>query len=80
MPWPSHPPLLDHSNYTWWTIQVMKLLVMQFSPASYHFIPLWSKYSPENPVPRYLQSMFLSLMSETKFHTHTEPQKQTHFN
>jgi hypothetical protein len=34
----SHPPWLDNSNYTWWTVQVMKLL-MQLSPTSYHFIP-----------------------------------------
>jgi hypothetical protein len=27
----------------------MKLLFMQFSPASCHFIPLWSKYSPQTP-------------------------------
>jgi hypothetical protein len=26
MPRPSHPPWLDNSNYTWRTIQVMKLL------------------------------------------------------
>jgi hypothetical protein len=35
----SHPPWLDHSNYTWPT-----------SPTSYHFIFLWSKYSPQDPV------------------------------
>jgi hypothetical protein len=29
MPCPSHPPWLDNSNYTWWTIQVMKLPIMQ---------------------------------------------------
>jgi hypothetical protein len=33
---PSHYPWLDNSNDTWWTVQVMKPLVMQFSPASYH--------------------------------------------
>jgi hypothetical protein len=27
----SHPPWLDHSNYTWRRVQVMKLLIMQFS-------------------------------------------------
>jgi hypothetical protein len=36
---------LDISNYTWRRVQVMKLLIMQFPPTSYHFIPLWSKYS-----------------------------------
>jgi hypothetical protein len=31
MPCQSHPPWLDHSNYTWRTVQVMKLLIMQFN-------------------------------------------------
>jgi hypothetical protein len=30
MPCPSHPPWLEHSNYTWRRVQVMKLLIMQF--------------------------------------------------
>jgi hypothetical protein len=30
MPCPSHPPWLNHSNYTWKRVQVMKLLIMQF--------------------------------------------------
>jgi hypothetical protein len=28
---PSHPPWLDHSNYSWRRVQVMKLLIMQFN-------------------------------------------------
>jgi hypothetical protein len=28
----------------------MKLLIMQFSPTSWHFISLRSKYSPQLPV------------------------------
>jgi hypothetical protein len=31
---PSHPSWLDHSNYTWRRVQVMMLLIMQFSPTS----------------------------------------------
>jgi hypothetical protein len=54
MPHPSHPSWLDHSNFTWRRVQVMKLLIMQFSPISCHFIPRWSKYSPQHP-----QCMFL---------------------
>jgi hypothetical protein len=42
MPCPSHPPWLDHSNYIWWRVHDMKLLIVQFSPTSYHFVPLRS--------------------------------------
>jgi hypothetical protein len=42
---PSHPPWIHHSNYTMWRVQVMKLLIIQCSPITYHLIPLWSKYS-----------------------------------
>jgi hypothetical protein len=40
---PSHPPCLDHSNYIWRKVQVMKLLIKQFSPTSHQFIPLQSR-------------------------------------
>jgi hypothetical protein len=43
MPRPSHPPWLGHSNYTWRRVQVMKLLIMQFSPTSCLFISFRSK-------------------------------------
>jgi hypothetical protein len=48
MPCPSHPPLLDHSNYVWRGVQIMKLLIVQISAISRHMIPLRSKYSPIN--------------------------------
>jgi hypothetical protein len=64
-PRPYHRPWLDHSNYTWRTVRVMELLIMQFSPTSYHFIPLRSKYSPTP------SAYVPPLMSETMFHTHT---------
>jgi hypothetical protein len=38
MPCPSYPPWLDQSNYTWRRVQIMKLLIMQFSSVSCHFI------------------------------------------
>jgi hypothetical protein len=40
----SHPPWFDHSDNIWWSIQLKKLLNMQFSPASCYFLPLRSKY------------------------------------
>jgi hypothetical protein len=46
MPFPSHPPWHDHSNYTWRKVQVVKPHIMQFSPNFRHVISLRSKYSP----------------------------------
>jgi hypothetical protein len=47
---PSQPPWLDHFNYTWRRVQVMKLLIMQFFPASFRVMPLASRYSPQHPL------------------------------
>jgi hypothetical protein len=41
---PSHRHRLDFSNYTWWRVQITKLLVRQLSPFSRYLIPLRSKY------------------------------------
>jgi hypothetical protein len=49
----TYPPWRDHSDNNWRGVQVVKLFVMQFSPASYHFIPLDFKYSPQDPVLKY---------------------------
>jgi hypothetical protein len=38
----------------------MKLLIMPFSPASYYVISLQFKYSPQHPVLKYPQYMFLA--------------------
>jgi len=55
MPHPSHPPWFDHPNNIWWSVQVMKLLIIQSSPASCHFFPPRFKYSPQLPIPKHLQ-------------------------
>jgi hypothetical protein len=47
----------------------MKLLFIQFPPASYYFIPIGSKYTPQHPVLKHSQCMFIPLTPETKFHT-----------
>jgi hypothetical protein len=45
MPCPSHPPWLDHSNTIWWELQFMKLLVMQYFPASPILHSHWSEHA-----------------------------------
>jgi hypothetical protein len=59
MPCHSLLPWLDRSNYTWRRVQVTKLLIMQFSPTCYRFIPLRSRYSLRHPVLKHPPSMFL---------------------
>jgi hypothetical protein len=65
MSYTSHPPWLEHSNYVRRRVQVVKLLIMQFSPTS-----LRSKYSPQHPVLKHPQSMFFP-QKKTKKKTST---------
>jgi len=57
---PSHPPWFDNPSI-WWSVQVMKLRIMQSSPASRRFRPLRSEYSPQH-----LFSNTLSLCSSVR--------------
>jgi hypothetical protein len=50
MPRSSQPPSYDHPNNIRWGVQFTNLLIMQFSPATCHFLSLRSKYSPQHPV------------------------------
>jgi hypothetical protein len=70
MPRPSHPPRLDHSNYTWRGVQFTKFLLMQCSPPTRHFVQI-SSSAPCSQTPLVHVS---TLMSETRFHIRTEPQ------
>jgi hypothetical protein len=58
---PSHITLIDliFLNYTWQSIQVMKLLTRQLPPTSSHFIFSHNKCSFQRPVPKDPQSMIL---------------------
>jgi hypothetical protein len=47
---PPHPPWFDHFHNICWSVQVTKLLIMQSSSASRHFLPLRSNYSRQHPV------------------------------
>jgi hypothetical protein len=64
MPLPYKPPSFDHPNNIWRrkTLQIIEILTIQFSPASCHFIPLRSKYSPQHPVFKHLQCMFFPVI------------------
>ncbi len=55
----SHPPYLTHPQYIGWAVQIIKLLIMYFSSLYYYPIPLTSKYSPQHPVHKHPQPMFL---------------------
>jgi hypothetical protein len=75
MPRLSHFRWLDHPNNIRWSVQVMKLLIMQSSPVSCHFLPLRYKYSPQHPVFKHPQSIVLDL--GTRFRTHTTQQENS---
>jgi hypothetical protein len=57
---PSHPLRCHHPNNNW-QIQIMRLLILQCSSYSRHFLPLKSKkskYSPQHPVLKHPSYIF----------------------
>jgi hypothetical protein len=71
---PPHLPWFTYPNNSQWRIQVMKFIIMQFSPWSI-FLPFRLKYLPQHSVLKSPQSMF-PLKVRTKFRTNTaQPSK-----
>ena len=59
MPRPSHSASFYHPNNICWAVQIIKLLIMQFSPLPRHLIPLRPKHLPQHPILKHPVPMFL---------------------
>jgi hypothetical protein len=64
MPRQSHSQF-DHANNIWWRVQIMKSLIVQFSPLPCYLVPLRPKYSPVHPVPKHEWRSTLTLLTST---------------
>ena len=53
---PSHSSRFDN---IWWAVQIIKFLIMQFSPFHCYFVPPRPKYSPQHPILEHPQPTFL---------------------
>jgi hypothetical protein len=49
MPIPSHSSRLDHPNNILWEVQIIGLLILEFSPLPCHLVPPRPKYPPQHP-------------------------------
>jgi hypothetical protein len=82
MPFPSHSPWLHHSNYTWRRVQVTKLLIMQLSQTSCHFIPLRSEYvfpsAPSSQTPAVYVAPLYQRQSFTPVQNHRQSYSIVH--
>jgi hypothetical protein len=59
--------LFHHSNYIWQSVIVKKLLIILYSPNSYYFIFLGSKYSPQHSLYKHPHSTVLPHCQRTIF-------------
>jgi hypothetical protein len=58
MPRPSHSSRFYHPKNTGWGVEIIKLLMMYFSPLPCYLVPLKLQYSPQLPVLKHSQPMF----------------------
>ena len=75
LPYMLHAPLISfffgHPNNICWAVQIIKLLIMQFSPLPYHLDPLRPKYLPQHPTLEHPPPMFLPRCKRPSF-THIQ--------
>jgi hypothetical protein len=50
-----HSSRYDHPHNVWWAAQIIKLLIMEFSPFPYYLVPLSSEYSPQHLILKHPQ-------------------------
>ena len=67
MPRLSHFSGFCHWTNTWWIEQIMKLLVMYFSPLSFRLVPPRPKYSPQHLSLEHLHPVFLPQCERPSF-------------
>ena len=48
-----------HPNNIWWGMQIMELLIVQFSPLPRYLVRLSPKYLPQHPIFKHPQPVFL---------------------
>jgi len=58
---------LDHPHSIWRAVQIIKLLIMQFSPLPCYLVPLWPKYSPQHSILHHPQPTFLPQCERPSF-------------
>ena len=56
---PRSYPFFGDPNNICWAVQIIKLLIMQFSPLPCHLVPLRSKCLPQHPILKHPPPMFL---------------------
>ena len=64
---PSHCSRFDHANNVEWGVQVIKLLIMLFSPLPCYLVPLRPKYYPQHPILKHPLPTFLPQCERPRF-------------
>ena len=72
MPRPSHSSPFYHPNNIGWAVQIIQLLIMQFSPLPCYPVPLRPKYSPQHPVLKHHQPAFIPQCQRPSYHIATQ--------